>query len=60
MQQDILKDELKKDKYINIINGKNINYTVPQRFNIEAVEDKLTIFMRVNNIYHDKAISCKM
>ena len=51
-----IKDELKKDKYVNIINGKNINYTVPQRLNIEAVLDKLTIFMRVNNIYHDKAL----
>lgn len=51
-----IKGELKKDKYINIINGQNVNYTVPQRLNTEAVEDKLTIFMRVNNIYHNKAL----
>lgn len=51
-----IKGELNKDKYINITNGSNVNYTVPQRLNIEAVEDKLTIFMRVNNIYHNKAL----
>jgi len=51
-----IKDELKKDKYINIINGSNINYTVPQKLNTEAVDNKLTIFMRVNNIYHDKVL----
>jgi NADPH-dependent 2,4-dienoyl-CoA reductase/sulfur reductase-like enzyme len=47
--------ELKKDNYVNIHNGQNINYTVPQRLNTEAV-DKVTVFMRVNNIYHDKAL----
>ncbi|MVX63572.1 FAD-binding protein [Clostridium chromiireducens] len=51
-----IKGELNKNKYINIINGSNVNYTVPQRLNIDAVDDKLTIFMRVNNIYHDKAL----
>lgn len=51
-----IKGELKKDKYVNIINGQNVNYTVPQRLSIEDVSDKLTIFMRVNNIYHDKAL----
>lgn len=49
-----------KSNYVNIINGQNINYTVPQKLNVDAVEDKLTIFMRVNNIYHDKTlvVSC--
>lgn len=51
-----IKNELKKDKYVNIINGANVNYTVPQRLNIDDVQDKLTIFMRVNNIYHNKAL----
>ena len=51
-----IKDELKKDKYVNIINGQNVNYTVPQRLNVEDVTDKLTVFMRVNNIYHDKVL----
>jgi NADPH-dependent 2,4-dienoyl-CoA reductase/sulfur reductase-like enzyme len=51
-----ISNELKKDKYVNIISGQNVNYTVPQRLNIDDVQDKLTIFMRVNNIYHDKAL----
>ncbi|MCR3758125.1 NAD(P)/FAD-dependent oxidoreductase [Clostridium felsineum] len=51
-----IKGELKKDKYVNIINGTNVNYTVPQKLNVDDVEDKLTIFMRVNNIYHNKAL----
>ena len=51
-----IKKELKKDKYVNILNGKNVNYTVPQRLDIDDVQDKLTIFMRVNNIYHNKAL----
>lgn len=51
-----IKGELNRDSYVNIINGANINYTVPQRLNIKAVEDKQTIFMRVNNIYHNKAL----
>jgi NADPH-dependent 2,4-dienoyl-CoA reductase/sulfur reductase-like enzyme len=51
-----IKNELKKDKYVNIINGANVNYTVPQRLDIDDVQDKLTIFMRVNNIYHNKAL----
>jgi NADH dehydrogenase FAD-containing subunit len=51
-----IKEELNKDKYVNIINGQNVNYTVPQRLNINDVTDKLTIFMRVNNIYHDKVL----
>ncbi|EKQ56544.1 MULTISPECIES: FAD-dependent oxidoreductase [unclassified Clostridium] len=51
-----IKGELKKDKYVNIINGSNVNYTVPQRLNVDAVDDKLTIFMRVNNIYENKVL----
>lgn len=51
-----IKGELKKDKYVNIINGQNVNYTVPQKLSIDDVSDKLTVFMRVNNIYHDKAL----
>lgn len=51
-----IKGELKKDKYVNIVNGTNVNYTVPQKLNVDDVEDRLTIFMRVNNIYHNKVL----
>ena len=54
-----IKDTLVRGEDINIINGKNINYTVPQKVSIEGIEDKLRIFMRVNNVYKDKVITVK-
>lgn len=54
-----IRGKLAKGIYIDIANGKNINYTVPQKLNIHAVEDKLTVFMRVNNIYHNKRLVVK-
>lgn len=51
-----IKNELKKGEAINIINGQNVNYTVPQRFTADAIDGNMTVFMRVNNIYHDKAL----
>lgn len=56
---DYLNGELKSKSYLNIINGQNINYTVPQKLNPDAIKDKLTIFTRVNNIYHNKKIVIK-
>lgn len=49
-----IKGELKKGNSIKIINGQNVNYTVPQRVNVDAIDGSMTVFMRVNNIYHDK------
>jgi NADPH-dependent 2,4-dienoyl-CoA reductase/sulfur reductase-like enzyme len=54
-----IKDALIRGEDINIINGKNINYTVPQKLSVNAIEDNVTVFMRVNNIYHDKVIRVK-
>lgn len=54
-----IKDTLIRGEDINIINGKNINYTVPQKVSIEGIEDKLRIFMRVNNVYKDKVITVR-
>ncbi|SHK09902.1 Thioredoxin reductase [Clostridium cavendishii DSM 21758] len=51
-----IKNELKKEGYFNIINGDKVNYTVPQKFNVDNISDKLDIFMRVNNIYKDMAL----
>lgn len=53
---DYLKGDLHRGDYLNVVNGKNINYTVPQKISADAVKDNLTMFMRVNNIYHDKKI----
>lgn len=54
-----LNDKLEKKIYINIKNGNGINYTVPQKISIDDIDDKLTIFMRVNNVYKDKIIKVK-
>lgn len=48
--------ELTRGEVVNIKNGQNINYTVPQRFTVDNIDGNMTVFMRVNNIYHDKAI----
>lgn len=54
-----VKNKFKRGNYLDIFNGKNINYTVPQKLNMDAVEEKFTVFMRVNNIYHNKRIVVK-
>ena len=49
-----LKKEVTKDgeeKKIEADNG--VNYTVPQKVNLDNIEDKLEIFMRVGNVYRD-------
>lgn len=51
--------KLHHGKYIPIKNGKSINYTVPQCVDVLAVDDKLTIFMRVNNTYKNKVLVVK-
>lgn len=48
--------DLHTGNYLSIQNGSHINYTVPQKLNIDAVEEKLTIFMRVDNIYQHKKL----
>lgn len=54
-----IKGELLRGEEIDIINGKNITYTVPQKISVEAIENNLTVFMRVNNIYRDKLITVR-
>ena len=51
-----LNNTLEKKNYINIKNGNGINYTVPQKISINDIDEKLTIFMRVNNVYKDMFI----
>ncbi|MGL5478762.1 MAG: NAD(P)/FAD-dependent oxidoreductase [Clostridium sp.] len=51
-----IKGELVRGDVVEIKNGQNINYTVPQKFTAENIDGNMTVFMRVNNIYHDKEI----
>lgn len=54
-----LNGKLFRQEFINIVNGKSITYTVPQKISVESIEKNLTVFMRVNNVYHDKTIRVK-
>ena len=51
-----LKGELNADNFIEIKNGNAVNYTVPQKVNVQNVEDKLIVFFRVNNVYKYKVL----
>lgn len=51
-----VKGELKKGEYINIKNGNAVNYTVPQKVCLDAVDGNLSVFLRVNNVYSNKTL----
>ncbi|MFU7514470.1 NAD(P)/FAD-dependent oxidoreductase [Clostridium sp. HCS.1] len=51
-----LGNSLEKKNYINIRNANGISYTVPQKISANDIDDNLTIFMRVNNVYKDMII----
>ena len=54
-----IKEEVKEGEYKEIINGKGITYTVPQKFRAENIDKALEIFMRVNNIYKNVKLEVK-
>lgn len=54
-----IKNEVKDGEYKEIINGKGITYTVPQKFREENIDKALEIFMRVNNIYKNVKLEVK-
>ena len=54
-----IKNEVKNGEYKEIINGKGITYTVPQKFRAENIDKALEIFMRVNNIYKNVKLEVK-
>ncbi|WP_297636307.1 FAD-dependent oxidoreductase [uncultured Clostridium sp.] len=44
------------NKFIDIKNGENISYTVPQKFEIDSLDGNLGVFMRVRNVFKDNFI----
>lgn len=49
-----VKGELKEDSHIvETIAGEGVRYIVPQQIRVENVEDYITLFMRVTNIFKD-------
>ena len=55
----IAEENCKIENVSNIKNGNGIVYTVPQVINLDNLQNKLEIFMRVNNIYKNKKIVVK-
>lgn len=57
---EFIKEEfIKKDKFISIINGMGINYTVPQSLSFLENYKNIDVFMRVSNVYKNKRIVVK-
>ncbi|MFR5265514.1 NAD(P)/FAD-dependent oxidoreductase [Clostridium sp.] len=44
------------ESFVELKNGANINYTVPQKVDIDALEGNLTVFMRVRDVFKNKDI----
>ena len=44
------------EKFVEIKNGTNINYTVPQKVEISSIDKNLTVFMRVRDVFKNKFI----
>lgn len=51
-----LNGNIEDGKFIEIKNGNAVNYTVPQRINVDNMKENLTVFLRVNNVYHNKVL----
>lgn len=49
-----LSGKLNDKNFIQIKNGNGVSYTVPQKVEVEAVDDNFNIFLRVNNVYKNK------
>lgn len=46
--------------FVNVKAGAGIRYIVPQKVNLGNMEDKLELFMRVDNIYKEKKLIVKL
>lgn len=51
-----IKGKKRKNNFVEIKNGENISYTVPQKFEIESLDGNLNVFMRVRNVFKNKQI----
>ncbi|WP_320047281.1 FAD-dependent oxidoreductase [uncultured Ilyobacter sp.] len=47
------------DVYKKVKANFGVSYTVPQKIRLENIEDKLEVFMRVNNVYRDVKLEVK-
>lgn len=51
-----IKGKKRGEKFVEIKNGTNINYTVPQKVEVDSIDKNLTVFMRVRDVFKDKFI----
>lgn len=51
-----IKGKKRGQEFIEIKNGMNINYTVPQKVEVSSIEKNLTVFMRVRDVFKNKFI----
>ncbi|MDZ4993596.1 FAD-dependent oxidoreductase [Clostridium perfringens] len=51
-----IKGKKRLNNFVEIKNGENISYTVPQKFEIESLDGNLNVFMRVRNVFKNKQI----
>ena len=52
-----IKGELDANVNFDTVNGDGISYVVPQHVAINNVEDSLTFYMRVRNVYEDSVVN---
>lgn len=55
----VLEGRFDGDKIIETEAQAGIGYIVPQKVRLDAVDEKLALFMRVRNVYHDAKLSVK-
>lgn len=46
----------KVKSFVELKNGANINYTVPQKVDVGALDENLTVFMRIRDVFKKKVI----
>jgi len=52
-----LRGELKNDINFKTVNGEGISYVVPQHVCVDNLDDDLTFYMRVRNVYSDVVVN---
>ncbi|QPJ85813.1 FAD-dependent oxidoreductase [Sarcina sp. JB2] len=51
-----IKGKNRQGRVIEVKNGKNINYTVPQKIYVNNLDENINVFMRVSNVFTNKII----
>lgn len=52
-----VKGELSSEKNFTTTNGEGISYVVPQEVTVNNIDDKITFYMRVRQVYENKVVN---